>query len=323
MMPLVSVIIPAYGVSAYIAEALDSVLGQMYRTPAPGSIEIIVVNDGSPDTQELERVLEPYRDQIVYLKQENGGVSSARNAGIQAARGEWLALLDGDDAWLPNYLDSQLAFVRDHPEVDMVFPNGVIFGDPAVEGRLMMDLSPVEGEVTFLKTLAGECTIAVCALVRRDLVMRVGLFDTQLQATEDFNLWLRILNAGGRIAYQRTPLYRYRRRAGSATSDSVRMNYRILEALDRAEDTISMSDEEHDALNRHRRKVHADLAIAKAQRAFEQCDWNQAASCFAEANRLRPSRNIRAKALALRFCPSVVKLAYDWRQKVRHRSPVL
>jgi glycosyltransferase involved in cell wall biosynthesis len=77
---LVSVIVPAYRAAPYIGAAIDSVLAQTFK-----NYEIIVVNDGSPDTGDLETVLEPFRDRIVYLRQENQGVSAARNAGIRAA----------------------------------------------------------------------------------------------------------------------------------------------------------------------------------------------------------------------------------------------
>src|SRR5437763_483641 len=87
--PQVSIIIPAYNVAPYIAETLDSVFAQTYM-----NYEVIVVNDGSPDTEDFERALEPYLDRITYLKQENAGVSVARNAGLLAARGEFVAFLD-------------------------------------------------------------------------------------------------------------------------------------------------------------------------------------------------------------------------------------
>jgi len=86
----VSVIIPAYNVAPYIAQTLHSVFAQ--TKPA---FEVIVVNDGSPDTAELEEVLRPFRDRIVYLKQENRGLSGARNTGIRAATGDLIALVDG------------------------------------------------------------------------------------------------------------------------------------------------------------------------------------------------------------------------------------
>jgi glycosyltransferase involved in cell wall biosynthesis len=91
----VSVLIPAYGVTQYIAETLDSVLVQSYR-----DFEIIVVNDGCPGSAALEAALRPYRERIVYIRTENGGVSCARNVGVRAARAPSVALLDGDDAWL-------------------------------------------------------------------------------------------------------------------------------------------------------------------------------------------------------------------------------
>src|ERR1700730_1568273 len=97
--PTVSVIIPAYNTALYIVETLDSVFAQTFR-----DFEVILINDGSPDTDKLEQVIEPYRERIVYLKQKNGGPSAARNAGIGWSRGEYIAFLDSDDSWLPQYL---------------------------------------------------------------------------------------------------------------------------------------------------------------------------------------------------------------------------
>jgi glycosyltransferase involved in cell wall biosynthesis len=313
--PAVSVIIPAYRVAAYITDALDSVLTQASERVEVTGIEIIVVNDGSPDTDALERVLEPYGDRIVYLKQENGGVSSARNAGIRAARGEWLAFLDGDDMWLPDYLESQLAVLRGDSGIDMVFGNAILFGDTPLAGRCTTDFSPVGGEITFLKAVAGECTIAYCAVVRREIVIRAGMFDTRLRGSEDFNLWLRILKAGGHIVYQDKPLYRYRRREGSATSDSVWMNERILESLQRAEETVPMSGEERAGLERHRHKVKTELALARGKAAFGERDWDGAIAHYVEAHKLTPNGKIQAILFLLKLCPRATFAVYNWRQK--------
>src|SRR3982751_5296129 len=86
--PALSVIIPAYNTASYIGEALESVFAQDFT-----DYETIVVNDGSPDTLELERALEPYRERIIYLKQENRGPGGARNTGISRARGRYVAFL--------------------------------------------------------------------------------------------------------------------------------------------------------------------------------------------------------------------------------------
>src|ERR1051326_4145131 len=87
-MPKISVIIPAYNVAPYIGETLTSVFAQTFN-----GYEVILINDGSPDTEALELALEPYLSQVTYLKQANLGASAARNAGLQAASGEFIAFL--------------------------------------------------------------------------------------------------------------------------------------------------------------------------------------------------------------------------------------
>src|SRR6266851_1455315 len=114
--PAVSVIIPAYNVSSYIGDALASAFAQIFT-----DFEVIVINDGSPDTADLERVLEPYRESIIYIKQENLGPSGARNAGIRRARGQYVALLDADDIWLPRYLSDQIHALSAEPALDLIY----------------------------------------------------------------------------------------------------------------------------------------------------------------------------------------------------------
>jgi glycosyltransferase involved in cell wall biosynthesis len=134
--PAVSIIIPAYNVDEYIGAALDSVFAQTWQ-----DFEVIVVNDGSPRTAQLEAALAPYRDRIVYISQENRGVSGARNTGIRAARGEFYAQLDPDDLWEPEYLSTQLETLRNSPGADLVFPNAVIFGEGPEVGRTFLELN--------------------------------------------------------------------------------------------------------------------------------------------------------------------------------------
>ncbi|HVQ37505.1 MAG TPA: glycosyltransferase family 2 protein, partial [Pyrinomonadaceae bacterium] len=112
--PKVSIVMPAYNVSTYIGETLDSVFAQTWT-----DYEVIVVNDGSPDTVELERALGPYRPRIRYIKQNNLGAGAARNEGLRAAQGEFIAFLDADDLWFPNYLEEQLRFIREN-DYDLV-----------------------------------------------------------------------------------------------------------------------------------------------------------------------------------------------------------
>ena len=106
----VSVIIPTYNRAALVKEAVASVLAQTWR-----EFELIVVDDGSTD--DTPEALAPYASRIRLLRRENrGGVSAARNAGMAAARGEWLAFLDSDDLWLPEKLARQMAYLAAHPD---------------------------------------------------------------------------------------------------------------------------------------------------------------------------------------------------------------
>src|ERR1017187_4288895 len=230
MDPLVSVIIPTYQVAQYIAATLDSVLAQTFK-----DYEIIVVNDGSPDTEELEKVLAPYRDRITYLRQEHQGVSAARNTGIRAARGKYIALLDADDVWDPEHLTAQLAVLKADPSLDMVYADARIFGDAPEAGRTVMELCPSAGEVTFERLVTRQCTVHLCVSVcRRETLLRAGLFDPALPRAEDIDLWLRIAGQGGRIAYQRRVLGHYRRRAGSQSADPVACLETLLAVLAKA-----------------------------------------------------------------------------------------
>ena len=103
-MPKVSVIIPTYNRSLSVREAIESVLAQTYR-----DFELIVVDDGSADN--TPSVLGSFGERIRGIRQANAGVSAARNAGIRAAKGEWVAFLDSDDLWVPQKLERQMAGV--------------------------------------------------------------------------------------------------------------------------------------------------------------------------------------------------------------------
>src|SRR6478609_11350587 len=141
---LVSVVIPAYNVSDYIAQALDSVLAQQYR-----HFEIVVVNDGSPDTPALEAALAPYRDRITYLQQENAGPSAARNLGVERARGELVAFLDGDDIWLPQYLSEQVARANADRGLAVIHADAEVIGDPTAAGMTLRQLNRSGGNASF------------------------------------------------------------------------------------------------------------------------------------------------------------------------------
>src|SRR5579871_661174 len=215
--PAVTIVIAAYKVTPYIAQALDSCFEQTFQ-----DFEIVVVNDGCPDTEALEKVLEPYQSRIRYIKQKNTGVAGARNTAIRAARAPLILHLDADDWMDRECLESQVALLRDRPELDAAYTNSIFFGNTDWNGTCLMDHYPSEGEVSFRSVMeARTCPANPAAIMRRDALFRVGLYDESLRSWEDLDMWLRILKSGGGVGYSRKPLVHYRRWHGSLTTQSL------------------------------------------------------------------------------------------------------
>ena len=308
--PLVSIIMPAYRVSQYIGEALESIRAQTFE-----DYEIIVVNDGSPDTEELERVLAPYMDRIVYIEQENRGCSAARNTAIRAARGRYLALLDPDDIWERNYLEVQIGILERDPSIDLLYPNAIIFGDLPDSGRLFMDLSRSEGEVTFESLISQRCNVMISVTARRETIVRAGMFDESLRSAEDFDMWLRVIHAGGRISYHREPLVRYRRRRGSLSSDPGWMCRNVLRVFQKVEETFDLSPLERDALARQSVRFQALRDLYEGKRAFFQGEAKAAIENLTRANEFFNSGKLRLTCLLLRTSPQLLLRAYHIRDR--------
>lgn len=305
----VSVIIPVYGTAPFVPAALDSVLAQTYTRH-----EIIVVNDGSPDTPLLEELLRPYRDRIVYLAQHNRGSSAARNAGLRAARGEYVAILDSDDYWHPEYLESQLAVLEADRSIDVVYPDAFRFAPDGTMTRQFSKHHPVGGEITFKRVLGRECEVYGGAAGRRDTFMRVGLYDENLRTGEDFDLWLRILKGGGRIVYNDRVLAYYRERAGSLTSDDARLVRNMVTLLDRLETKLELTAEERAIVARQRANAIASIDLAEGKSALLAGDRATAIAKLAQAQKHRSKWKLRALIVALRVVPSLVIWWYRRRE---------
>jgi glycosyltransferase involved in cell wall biosynthesis len=312
--PLVSVIVPAYDVTEFIGEALDSVLAQTFD-----DYEIIVINDGSPDTEALERALAPYMSRIVYIKQENRGVSAARNTGIKAARGSLIAFLDADDTWLPNYLEVQRARIQADPSIDVLYPNVMMFGDASEAGEEFMTACPSSGDVTFERLISQECNVSNCSIARRETLIRAGLFDESLRSVEDFDLWLRVVKNGGRIVYHRDVLARYRRRGGSLTADPICLGQNIVRVMDKVKQTMELTPSERATVDLHQQRYNALLSFHEGKRAFFSGDTAGAIHRLTEANRFLRNRKITITLLILRIAPRLLLRAYDLRDRLYFR----
>jgi len=312
--PLVSVIVPAYDVTDYIGDALNSVLAQTFT-----DYEIIVINDGSPDTEAFERALAPYMSRIVYLKQNNRGVSAARNTGIARARGSLLAFLDGDDTWLPHYLEIQVAQIQADPTIDVLYPNVLLFGGGYKAGEEFMTVCPSNGEVTFERLLLQECNVSNCSIARRDTIIRAGLFDESLHSVEDFDLWLRVIKQGGRIAYHREVLARYRRRSGSLTANPIWLSKHILKVLAKVKQTMALTPSERMTVENQLEHFHALLRLHEGKHAFFSGDTAGAIDGLTEANRFFRKRKVSFTVMMLRIAPRFLLRAYDLRDRLYFR----
>ena len=307
--PLVSVIIPCFNVAPFISETIESVITQTFN-----DYEIIVVNDGSPDATELQHALAPYRENITYLEQENRGVSAARNLGIRASRGEFLAFLDGDDVWLPDFLKHQLEFIRSNSGYDLVYSDAYHFGNNC-QGLTYMQTCPSEGEVNCESLVSGKCNV-ICSgvLVRKEVVLEVGLFDEELRAAEDFDLWLRVSKRkGARLNYQRKILVGYRHRDGSLASNTERQVESAVSVYEKTGKRNDLSSRERAALSRTLAAQRAMLATYQAKRELLDGNLAEAIASFETANRLSSTRKLRLIIKSIRVAPRfvqfVVKLA--------------
>lgn len=182
-MATVSVIIPTYNRADFLKEAVDSVLTQTFH-----DVELIVVDDGSTD--HTRQLLQSYGQQLRSVTQENRGVSSARNIGIHASTGEYIALLDSDDLWLPNKLEQQVTVMEQQPDLQLCHTEEIWI-------RRGKRVNPKKKHQKHGGYIFPYC-LPLCVIspssvmMRRTLFEEVGMFDEALPACEDYDLWLRI-----------------------------------------------------------------------------------------------------------------------------------
>lgn len=203
-MDLVSVVIPAYNAERYIAAAVDSALAQTYP-----NCEVIVVDDGSTDG--TPQILAGYGDRIRVHRQANGGSSAACNAGVELARGRWVAFLDADDLWLPDKTRLQVErcgrFAISHTD-------SWCFGDSLSQDVRRSSFEPLYAGQVLERLLVVNFITKSSVLMLRDVYLEAGGFGSSYPAVEDWPLWLRVC-AKHEIGLVDEPLVRYRVHAQS------------------------------------------------------------------------------------------------------------
>ncbi|MGI9035793.1 MAG: glycosyltransferase family 2 protein [Pyrinomonadaceae bacterium] len=302
--PAVSVIIPAFKVADFISETLNSVLGQTYK-----NYEIVLVDDGSPDTPQLERALENYFENIIYIKQSNGGTAAARNTAIKNSSGEFLAFLDADDVWLPSYLEAQFDELNAR-KCDLIYSDAALFGVGCAAGETFMTNSPSSGAVTSESLISGNCNVITSGtFARRAKIVAAGMFDAELPriGMEDFDLWFRLVKTGAKLDYQKKVLLKYRVRPDSLSGSNVRRAERGIKALDIISQKYELNAAEKSALEKQRKIFVVQLEIEKGKYNLARGNYAAAGENFRAANRLERKFKLSVLARLLQINPQVAQ----------------
>ena len=194
----VAVVIPTYNCAQYLSRALSSVAAQTYR-----DFQIFVIDDESTDN--TEGIVATFA--CVFKKQQHAGQAAARNRGISISSSTYVAFLDADDAWLPQKLEKQIAFLESHPDIALVCCGCSDVGsEPLTGSTLCVPRYPR------FEHLARECFIFTpTVVIRRECLEECGGFNESLKINEDFNLWLKIASRGKIAFVPETLAVRYKR----------------------------------------------------------------------------------------------------------------
>lgn len=312
--PLVSVVIPVYNGEAFVAQAIESVLAQTWS-----NVELIVVNDGSTDRS--AEVVANYADRLVLIEQENRGVAAARNAGMQQARGAFVALLDQDDWWRPEKLARQVPLMLANPRIGLVH-TAVDHYDQS-RGEWVGPLNPQARPdrlvgFCFPRLLMDNQIYNSTVLLRAEVLRQVGLCDLSIRGNtvQDYDLWLRIARHW-ELAYVPEPLVVFRIHGTHGTWDRQRMlseEARLLERL-LTEERLAEQPEVRGRMAR----LYDQLGTAY----LDAADRQQARQSFARSLQWQPTPRARVLwAVSLLPGPVIRSLQWVWHRRLRRqRSP--
>lgn len=303
LMPKISVIIPTYNRAPFVTEAIDSVLAQTFR-----DYELIVVDDGSTDN--TKDVLLPYGERIRYIYQPNSGVGAARNAGIRCAVGEWLAFLDSDDLWLPEYLSCQMERAQLDHRICTHMTNSIrveadgakidTFQDAGFTPRKAFrnDLYlVVERPLTFI--LQRNPPYLQTTMFRRKAFIGAGLFNENVTISEDLEAIARMCLEGPLSLCNRPLAHIFRRKEAMKSlsarwySDNIYCRNCIGALYQNLLTQNNISHFEKRTLN----KLLSSNTRAIGNIYFESGEILKARDCYREALRVYPSPKSLMKVL--------------------------
>jgi len=257
--PTFSVVVAAYQVADVIGDALESLREQTMQP-----LEVIVCDDGSTD--QLERALAPYRDEIVLLRKENGGEASAKNAAAARARGDFIAILDADDVYLPGRLAALGELARARPDLDILTTDAYLVANGVTVRNNYDDAWRFEVDNQRRAILEGNFVFGHAA-VRRTRFVEHGGFDESIRWTTDWDLWLRMILSGSAAGCVDEPLALYRLRETSLTAQRRDLLLGKLATLEKARANPGLRAHDLPVLDRALASYRRDLALLELRAA--------------------------------------------------------
>jgi glycosyltransferase involved in cell wall biosynthesis len=256
------VVIPCFQGANTIGDAVASVLGQTF---APA--EVIVCDDGSTD--DLKGALAPHAHAVTLLRQEHRGVAAARNLGLRHATGDFVAICDADDLYLPALLESLAALALTRPDLDILCCDAQLELDeqPLGRGRLDPETFVVDDQRT---GILRENFVPGRSAFRRRRLLDAGGFDETLECAEDWDAWVRLILGGSRAGYVDAALARTRMRAGSLSASPRRLWSAQVVVLEKVLRRDDLAEAERAVAHSHLRALQRAIRLAELRDAVAE-----------------------------------------------------
>ena len=310
--PLVSIITPAFNSAPFIAETIAAALAQTCA-----DFELIVIDDESTDdTIDVVHRTANGDPRVIVMVNAHGGPAAARNAGIDAARGRFIALLDSDDVWMPAYLESQLSMLGRFRDLAIVTANAINRGG-VLDGRPLWTRTAGWRRLTLHDVITQDDAVCIMSLFRREVADRLGGFDVHFNGNEDYEFWIRAANAGFGIVQHYRPMGFYRRRPDSVSSNEQRTLNGMLRVLDAASRMHGPLEFERPAIAGQMQHIRREIARSQLRASLANDDAAAAARTFKALSDLSDSWPLAVAARVTMAWPNLLRRAYGLRRSLR------
>ncbi len=305
MKPEVSVIMPAYNVQSYISRAIRSVYSQTFQ-----DFELIIINDASIDTtDEIIRTEVKGRKNTVYLQhKKNKGLSETRNTGIKKAKGEYVAFLDSDDAWLPNFLDEQLKLINEK-HVDLVSSDYWIRGLKSVKKASEINPNIKKENIILKDILMYQSALPSTVLCKKEILRKVDYFTKGAKGMEDLDMWVKLYKAGCRFYINKKVLVTYADNKESI-SNKVLSDPELKEEVGRLQglmEKYGLNEVEKEALSRKISKRVKEILFLRFQLALIDKKYKLARKLIRKMHKQHNVRGYAVKKIFLILIPYIYR----------------